>query len=81
MIRVNIEKAKAVAHAIRRNARAAEFAPLDAAISLQIPGSRNAEVERQAVRDKYTAIQHEIDAAVSVEELKAVVDELKGAAE
>ena len=38
MITVNINKAKAIAHDVRRAKRAEEFAPLDEIIAKQIPG-------------------------------------------
>lgn len=72
MITVNINKAKSIAHDVRRAARAQEFAPLD--IKATIPTEAvAAEVARQAVRDKYAAMQSAIDAAASVEQLKAIL--------
>ena len=72
MIRVNIEKAKAIGHDIRREERAKEFAPLD--IKATIPSeAAAAEVARQAIRDKYAAIQNEIDAAQTTDEIKAAL--------
>jgi hypothetical protein len=72
MIRVNVDKAKAIAHDVRRAHRAAEFAPLD--IKATIPSeAAAAEAERQKVRARSAAIQAEIDAAKSPEELKAIV--------
>ena len=81
MINVNIDKAKAIAHDIRRAARAEEFKPLDDIIAKQIPGvsAQEAEAQRQAVRDKYAAIQADIDSAPGVNELKLMVDLMKGA--
>jgi hypothetical protein len=71
-IRVDINKAKEIAHEKRRAARAQEFAPLD--IKATIPTeSVKAEAERQKVRDKYAAMQSQIDAANSVDILKAVI--------
>ena len=68
---IDIDKAKDIAHDIRRAARAIEFKPFDEAISKQIPGAiKGAEAERQVIRDKYTAMQADIDASVTVEELK-----------
>ena len=70
MIRINIDKAKAIAHDARRAARAAEFAPLD--IKVTIPSeAAAAEAARQAVRDKYADMQAQIDAAQSPEQIKA----------
>lgn len=81
MIYVNIEKAKAIGHNIRRQARAEEFKPYDEIIAKQIPGAdaQAAEAARQAIRDKYTAIQSDIDGAADVDTLKSIVDSMKGA--
>jgi len=74
MITVNINKAKAIAHDIRRAARAKEFAPLD--VEATIPSRANqAEAARQAIRDKYAAMQEQMDAAESVEQLKSLLPE------
>ncbi len=68
-IDVNISKAKEISHSKRREARAAEFAPLD--IRTTIPTlAEQAESERQLVRDKYAAIQTQIDEASTIEEIK-----------
>jgi hypothetical protein len=72
MITINLDKAKAVAHDKRRAARAAEFAPLD--IKATIPAeAAAAEAQRQAVRDKYAAMQSAIDAASDVDAIKAAL--------
>ena len=75
MIVINIKKAKDIAHDIRRASRGAEFAPLDALVARQVPGTDFAavEAERQVIRDKYTEMQTQIDAAQSVEALKAAL--------
>lgn len=75
MISVNINKAKGIAHNIRRNARAEEFKPLDEIIMKQIPGInvQAVEAERQAVRDKYSEMQIAIDNASTVEQIKEVL--------
>lgn len=72
MITINLNKAKDIAHDIRRAKREEEFAPLDAVIMKQIPGNDAAEAEaaRQAIRDKYAAMQVEINAASTPEEIK-----------
>ena len=72
MIVVNIDKAKNIAHNMRRAARAEEFKPYDEVIMKQIPGNSAAEAEaaRQAIRDKYTAIQNDIDSASTSDEIK-----------
>ena len=75
MIRINIDKAKAVAHDKRRAARAEEFKPYDDAIAKQIPGQMDgAEAERQKIRDKYAAMQAAIDAAQDVEAIKSALE-------
>ena len=72
MITINIDKAKAIAHDKRRAARSAEFAPLD--IKATIPSeAQAAEAARQAIRDKYAEMQAQMDAAQTVEELKALL--------
>jgi hypothetical protein len=75
MISVNIQKAKEIAHIIRRDKREEEFAPLDKVIMKQIPGTDVGAVEsqRQAIRDKYAAMQIEIDAAQDPQELKNIL--------
>ena len=72
MITINLDKAKAIGHDMRRAAREEEFAPLDAVIMKQIPGNDMAEAEaqRQLVREKYAAIQTQIDSATTPDEIK-----------
>ena len=71
-ITINIDKAKDIAHDKRREARSAEFAPLD--IKATIPSEATAaEAARQAVREKYAAMQSEIDSALTVDEIKAAM--------
>jgi len=75
MITINIDKAKAIAHDKRRLARSAEFAPLD--IKATIPSeAATAEAARQVIRDRYAAIQADIDLSPGVPELKLIVDSL-----
>ena len=75
MITINVDKAKAIAHDKRRLARSAEFAPLD--IKATIPFEAvAAEAARQLVRDKYAAMQTDIDAATTVAPLKTIMDNL-----
>jgi hypothetical protein len=72
MITVNITKAKNIAHDARRTARSAEFAPLD--IKATIPSEATAaEAARQVVRDKYASMQTAIDAASTVDQIKAAM--------
>ena len=75
MIKIDMTKAKAIAHDARRAARAAEFEPLDAVIMKQIPGNNPAavEAERQKIRDKYAALQTQMDAAQTPEQLKSLM--------
>lgn len=76
MITVNLDKAKTIAHEKRRVARAKEFAPWD--IKATIPSEADAaEVERQAIRNKYAAMQLDMDDAVSVQELTDIVNTLE----
>jgi hypothetical protein len=71
----NLNKAKAIAHDKRRAARAEEFKPYDEIIMRQIPGTdyNDAEVARQVIREKYAALQAQMDAAQTPEELKALL--------
>jgi hypothetical protein len=75
VITINIPKAKDIAHGIRREARAAEFAPHDEVIAKQIPGNDLAavEAERESIRVKYAGIQAEIDASNTTDEIKAAL--------
>lgn len=75
MITINIDKAKGIAHDMRRAARSEEFKPLDAVIAAQIPGNDlvAADAARQAIRDKYAVMQEQIDAASTVDEIKAAL--------
>ena len=71
---IDMTKAKAIAHDARRAARAAEFEPFDNAIAKQIPGQIDgAEAERQKIREKYAALQAQMDAAQTPDELKALM--------
>jgi hypothetical protein len=70
---IDVTKAKAIGHDMRRAARAEEFKPYDEAISKQIPGTDGAEIARQAIREKYAAVQADIDAAETPDEIKAAL--------
>jgi hypothetical protein len=71
---IDVTKAKAIGHEMRRAARAEEFKPFDEAIAKQIPGAADgAEAERQAIREKYAVIQTNIDAAATPDEIKAAL--------
>jgi hypothetical protein len=72
---INIDKAKEIAHDMRRVKRSEEFAPLD--LKVTIPSEATAaEAARQAVREKYATIQNNIDIASDVAELKTIVEAL-----
>lgn len=73
---IDLTKAKAIGHDIRRAARAEEFKPHDELIAKQIPGvdAQAAEAARQAIREKYAAIQTQIDAATTTDEIKAALE-------
>ena len=75
IIAINMDKAKIIGHEIRRAKRAEEFAPLDAVIMKQIPGTDMAKVEaqRQIIRDRYAGVQTQIDAANTPEEIKTAL--------
>jgi hypothetical protein len=72
----DLDKCRAIGHAIRRTKRAEEFAPLDDVIAKQIPGKDAAEAEeaRQAIRNKYTEVQEAIDAAETPDEIKTALE-------
>ena len=75
MITSNVDKAKGIAHEVRRAKRTEEFAPLD--VKATIPSEATAAEEaRAAVRAKYATIQAEIDAAADVDSLKTIVQSL-----
>jgi hypothetical protein len=75
MIVINLDKAKGVAHDMRRAKRAEEFAPLD--IKATIPSEATAAEEARAVvRAKYAGLQTDIDAASDVEALKSIVENM-----
>jgi hypothetical protein len=74
MITINVTKAKTIAHNVRRAARTEEFKPYDEAIAKQIPGQIDgAEAARAVIRAKYAAMQTAIDAASTVDEIKAAM--------
>lgn len=71
----DLDKCKTIGHDKRRAARSAEFAPHDSVIALQIPGANSiaAEAARVQIRAKYAAMQTEIDAATTPDEIKAAL--------
>ena len=76
MITINLDKAKAIGHDMRRAQREAEFAPFDAIIMKQIPGNSAVEAEeaRQQIRFKYALIQDVIEAAETADEIKSALE-------
>jgi hypothetical protein len=73
VITINIDKAKVISHDKRREARAAEFSPLD--IKATIPSeAAAAEEARTAIRTKYEDLQVSIDAASDVTALKTILE-------
>lgn len=72
MIRINIDKAKNIAHDVRRAKRAEEFAPLDVKATIPTEAAA-AEAARQEVRARYAEMQQQIEAAQSAEQLKAII--------
>jgi hypothetical protein len=75
---INLDKAKEITHAKRREVRAEEFKPFDAIVALQIPGDDHnaAEAERVKIREKYAVIKSDINACADVDSLKAIHDQL-----
>lgn len=80
MITINLVRAKTISHDIRRQKRAEEFQPLDEVIMKQIPGTdvQAIEAERQTIRDRYAAIQTDIDNTSDAEALLAIVNSITG---
>ena len=75
MIVINVDKAKGIAHEVRRAKRAEEFAPLD--VKATIPSEATAAEEaRAAIRAKYATVQDNIDVAADVATLKTIVEQL-----
>lgn len=72
MIIINIDKAKVIAHNIRRYKRTQEFAPLDIKATIPVEAAA-AEAARQVVRDKYAAMQTAIDDAQTADEIKTAI--------
>lgn len=68
----HVEKAKEIAHEIRRAKRAEEFAPHDEVIAKRIPGKVEAEAEaaREAIRAKYAEVQTCIESCSDCDELR-----------
>lgn len=73
MISINIDKARVIAHSIRRELRLKEFEPFDSIIMKQIPGTEALEAEksREIIREKYANMQVSINNASTIHELKS----------
>ena len=75
-VAVDLGKAKDIGHDIRRTMRSEEFQPFDEVIAKQIPGVDAAEAEaaRQAIRDKYAAVQDAVNAAKTPDAIKVALE-------
>lgn len=75
-IEIDLTRAKAIGHDLRRANRNAEFAPHDKVISLQIPGVQRdaAEAARAAIRARYVIIKSAIDAATTTDEINEALN-------
>ena len=73
MIKIDLNKAKEIAHNTRRVVREQELKPLDVQATIPMYAEQ-AELERQGVRDKHAEIQDLIDQTESAEDLKKVIE-------
>ncbi len=72
MITIDMNKAKVIAHDVRRSVRNAAFAPLD--IKATIPSEAvAAEASRAAIRAADADLQISMDSATTADELKALM--------
>jgi hypothetical protein len=71
----DLGKCRDIGHDKRRVQRAEEFKPFDEIIAKQIPGAdaTAAEAARQEIRDRYSKVQEAIDAAETLNEIKAAL--------
>ena len=78
MIKINLNKAKQIAHFSRRATREKEFEPYDTIIMKQIPGNSAIEAEksRAEIRVKYNEIQEDINACSNADDLKVILKSL-----
>lgn len=75
-IGVHLDRAKSIAHEHRREKRRIEMAPLD--LEVTIPSkAKQAEEDRQKIRDKYATIQAAIDNAASADEIKIALGSME----
>jgi anti-sigma-K factor RskA len=74
-IGVDIDRARAVAHDLRRADRQERLAPLDHLIAAQIPGpdAKAAEAKRASIRAENASQQAQIDAAKNEAALRAAL--------
>ena len=72
---IDLTKAKAITHDMRRTARSIEFAPLDLKASIPLEASA-AEAARAVIRTKYAEIQAAVDTATDVATLKTIMGQL-----
>lgn len=75
-VNVDMPKAKEISHEKRRLARDAEMRPLDIEATIPSKAAR-AEAKRQIIRDKYAAIQTDIETSTTAEQLKTIVMSLQ----
>ena len=74
MIQVNLVKAKALAHNLRRRVRSELFSPLD--VKVTIPSEAvKAENDRAIIRSNDAMLQTSIDEASTAQELKNLLPE------
>ena len=72
MITINMNKAKVIAHDVRRSVRNADFAPLD--IKATIPSEAEAaEASRATIRAADADLQISMDSASTTDELQALM--------
>ena len=71
----DLVRAKKLAHRKRRNRRYNQFAPHDDVVSKAIPGTATdaAEASRVGIRSTYAAMQTEIDACSTIDEIHAIL--------
>lgn len=75
----DLVKCKIICHEKRRASRSKELSPLDIEATIPMMAAA-AEINRQAIRDKYAGIQTQIDTATDVATLKTIVEQLCGEA-
>lgn len=75
MIKVDINKAKEIVHTKRRYVRANLLKQFDIEATVPLLAGQ-AEVQRQAIRNKFAAIQTEIDNAKTSDQLKDIITKL-----